>query len=353
MSIFHNINMFGSSSTFDPNKDIPDLSGKVHIATRMLWSSTKTSQVFVVTGGSAGIGFGICAHILQHNPAALYLLGKKEEHIQEAEERLKKFGDVSKIHSVQIELEDLKQTDQVAKELASKLDRLDGLVCNAGLGVGVFNLTKDGIDSHMQVNHISQFHLTQTLLPLLQKTPGSRLVLQSSDLHRGISDVKFESLEELNKDIGAMKLYNRTKLAQVLYIRALQDRKEKAQLGFDADAKVGPYMNATHPGGIQTDQQKQAEDAYGTLGKIGVAVVKPLLKDPVDDGCRPALFAATSEDIVKEGVQGQYIVPDRKVTTPSSEARDQQLGENLWKLTEKIIVDRLGSSVPYKLQYAQ
>ena len=70
--------MFGSSNTFDPNKDIPDLSGKVHIATRMLWSSTKTSQVFVVTGGSAGIGFGICAHILQHNPAALYLLGKKE-----------------------------------------------------------------------------------------------------------------------------------------------------------------------------------------------------------------------------------------------------------------------------------
>lgn len=46
-------------------------------------------------------------------------------------------------------------------------------------------------------------------------------------------------------------------------------------------------------------------------------------------------------------------MPDRKVTTPSSEARDQQLGENLWKLTEKIIVDKLGSSVPYKLQYAQ
>jgi hypothetical protein len=32
--------MFGSSNTFDPNKDIPDLSGKTYI----------------VTGGSAGIG---------------------------------------------------------------------------------------------------------------------------------------------------------------------------------------------------------------------------------------------------------------------------------------------------------
>ncbi|KAG9941421.1 NAD(P)-binding protein, partial [Aureobasidium melanogenum] len=328
--------MFGSSNTFDPNTDIPDLSGKV----------------YVVTGGSAGIGFGICAHILQHNPAALYLLGKKEEHIQEAEEGLKEYGDISKVHAVQIELEDLKQTDQVAKELASKLDRLDALICNAGLGVGVFNLTKDGIDSHMQVNHISQFHLTQTLLPLLQKTPGSRLVLQSSDLHRGISDVKFESEQELNQDIGPMMLYNRTKLAQVLYIRALADRKEKAQLGFDDDVGTGPFMNATHPGGVKTDQQKQAVDAYGTLGKIGVAAVKPFLKDPVDAGCRPALFAATSNDIVKEHIQGQYIVPDRKVTDPSSEARDQQLGENLWQLTEKVIVSRLGNAVPYKLQYA-
>lgn len=270
---------------------------------------------------------------------------------------------------MQIELEDLKQTDEVAKELASKLDRLDGLICNAGLGVGVFNLTKDDIDSHMQVNHISQFHLAQTLLPLLQKTPNSRLVLQSSDLHRGISDVKFESVTELNQDIGPVMLYNRTKLAQVLYIRALAARKEKGQLGFDADKSTGPWLNAVHPGGVQTDQQKQAVDAYGTLGKIGVAAVKPFLKDPVDAGCRPALFAATSEDIVKEGVQGQYvsparsrfarisantnqIVPDRKVTDPSSQACDQQLGENLWQLTEKIIVSKLGNAVPYKLQYA-
>jgi WW domain-containing oxidoreductase len=264
-----------------------------------------------VTGGSAGIGFGICAHILQHNPAALYLLGKKEEHIEQAVERLKEYGDVSKVHTKQIELEDLKQTDQVAKELASKLDRLDALICNAGLGVGVFNLTKDNIDSHMQVNHISQFHLAQTLLPLLQRTPNSRLVLQSSDLHRGISDVKFESVEELNQDIGPMMLYNRTKLAQVLYIRALAARKEKGQLGFDADMSAGPFLNATHPGGVQTDQQKQAVDAYGTLGKIGVAAVKPFLKDPVDAGCRPALFAATSEDIVKDSVQGQYVSSGR------------------------------------------
>ncbi|KIA75452.1 hypothetical protein HK57_00096 [Aspergillus ustus] len=327
--------MFGSSSnTFDPNTDIPDLSGKV----------------YVVTGGSAGIGFGICAHILQHNPAALYLLGKKEEHIEEATEGLKKYGDITKVHSLQIELEDLKQTDQISKQLAAKLDRLDGLICNAGLGVGVYNLTKDGIDSHMQVNCISQFHLSRVLLPLLQKTPDSRLVLQSSELHRAINEVRFQSLAELNKDIGPAKLYNRTKLALVLYVRALAERKGKGQLGFEPDSKTGPWMNATHPGAIRTDQQKQAEDAYGILGTVGVKLVRPFMDDPVDQGCRAALFAATGEDIVKDGIQGQYIVPDRKPNSPSSEAQNHELQENLWKLTEKILVDKLGS-VPYETQY--
>lgn len=157
----------------------------------------------------------------------------------------------------------------------------------------------------MQVNYIAQFHLAMTLLPVLQKTPDSRLVLQASDLHRAAPDVSFTSVSELNQDIGPMKLYNRSKLAQVLFIKALARRQAHGELGFTPGQ--GPWMNATHPGGVQTDQQKQAEEAYGTLGKIGVAAVKPFMKDPVAEGCRPALFASTSHDIVTEKITGQYV----------------------------------------------
>ena len=77
--------------------------------------------------------------------------------------------------------------------------------------------------------------------------------------------------------------------------------------GFQSPKYDGPWVNAVHPGGVATDQPKQAIDAYGTPAKVGVKVIKPFLKDPVDEGCRPALFAATSEDVVKEGIQGQYV----------------------------------------------
>ncbi len=66
-------------------------------------------------------------------------------------------------------------------------------------------------------------------------------------------------------------------------------------------------MNATHPGAVATDQPRQAEEAYGVLGKVGVALATPFMVDPVDQGCRPALFAAAGEAVAAERIQGQYV----------------------------------------------
>lgn len=272
------------------------------------------------------------------------LLSAKEEHANEAQEELKEWGDITKVEWRQCNLESFKQTNEVAKALAEELGRLDALVCNAGLGVGAYNESEDGIDTHMQVNLFSQAHLALTLLPVLQKTQDSRLVFQSSELHRAApSSVQFASIQEMNQDIGATYLYNRTKLAEILFVREILKRIKAGQFGTVTATTGEPWINATHPGGIRTDQQKQAEEAYGTLGKIGVAAVRPFMKDPVKQGCRPALFAATSPDIAKEHIQGAYIVPDRKVTDPSKQAQDDKLAENLWKLTKEVLGTKIGN----------
>ena len=290
------------------------------------------------------------AHLLQHKADKIYLLSQSEQHAAEAQQDLKEWGDVSKIEWRQCNLESFQQTDKVARELSNELTRLDALICNAGLGVGVYNETKDGLDSHMQVNHFAQAHLMLTLLPILQKTPDSRLVAQSSDLHRAAdSSTSFRTVEEMNQDIGAMKLYNRTKLAQIVFLRELVLRIKDGQFGTVTDSTGLPWINATHPGGVSTDQQEQAIEAYGTIGKIGVAAIRPFMKDPVKEGCRPALFAATHPDVVKNKIQNSYIVPDRKVTEPSSQAKDEALGINLWKLTKEVLEKNIGD-LPYTMQ---
>jgi len=82
--------------------------------------------VYIITGGTAGIGFGITAHMLQHNAAKIYLLSQKEEHAVEAMEELKKYGDASRVEWVQCDLKSLKQTDGVAKKLAG-LQQIDAV----------------------------------------------------------------------------------------------------------------------------------------------------------------------------------------------------------------------------------
>ncbi|KAL8745426.1 MAG: hypothetical protein Q9190_002428 [Brigantiaea leucoxantha] len=324
-----------TGNKFDPNKDIPDL-------------SEKARPVYIVTGGTAGIGFGITAHLLQHNAAKIYLLSQKEEHADDAIENLRKYGDVDKVVWRQCNLKDLKQTDTVAKQLKNE-KHIDALICNAGEGVGKYNETENGLDSHFQVNHLAQFHLTMTLWPVLEATPNSRLVFMSSELHRACpSSTSFTSVSEINTDIGPTNLYNRTKLAQVLIVRAIVRRIQENQPGFQSPKDTGPWVNATHPGGVNTDQQEQAVEAYGKLGKVGVAAVRPFMKDPIDEGCRSGLFAATSDDIVRSKIQGQYIVPDRKVTDPSKQAQDVELGENLWRLSEQILREQL-DDLPYSL----
>ena len=203
----------------------------------------------------------------------------------------------------------------------------------------MYNETRDRLDSHFQVNHLSQFLLLKKLLPRLQRTPGARVVLQSSDLHQGAdAGTQFKDEAEINKDIGPTKLYNRTKLAQILIIRALQRRKDAGEMGFQPDQKI--YINAVHPGPIDTDQPLQAEEAYGKPGVVGHKLIKPFLKDPISKGCRSALYAATSKEIEEKNITAQYIVPDKKVTNPSNKAQDDERGERLWALSEQLLKDR-------------
>lgn len=161
--------------------------------------------------------------------------------------------------------------------------------------------------------------------------------------------MKFESIEEMNQDIGATLLYNRTKFAQILFLRELYACIKAGQFDAVTSSTGLPWINATHPGGIKTYQQDQAVEAYGTMGKIGVAAVRPFLKDPVSKGCRSALFAVTLPDIAKDQVQNSYTIPDRKVTEPSNQAQDPALSLNLWKLTKQMLESKIGN-LPYSMQ---
>jgi NAD(P)-dependent dehydrogenase (short-subunit alcohol dehydrogenase family) len=123
-----------------------------------------------------------------------------------------------------------------------------------------YELTESGVDRHMALNHFGHVLLTSHLLSLLKKTSEDhgtvRIVNLASNAHQGApSDIKFESLEELNRDLGPNAQYGRSKLAIILYTRYF------ARHAAQGSAKV--LMNASHPGFVSTRQSTEhIHEAY-------------------------------------------------------------------------------------------
>lgn len=329
---------FFRGEAFDPDKEIPDLERKVYL----------------VTGASTGIGYGITAHLLQHNAAKIIALSNEKDHADAMLQDLAQYGDASRVQWQQCNLRDLKATDSVAKRLKAELPRLDGLVLNAGVGVNSYAVTSDGLDSHFQVNMLSQLHLALMLLPNLVNTAKqtgtpSRIVMMSSEMHKIVpSSCGFHDVAELNTDIGATELYGRSKLAQVLVVGHMAKLLDSGKLGFD-NASNGHNLvivNATHPGGVNTPQQDQFPNAYGNIaGKVIKKMVRPLMTDPVRHGCRSALFVMTSPEVVHgEGapLQGEYVMPDKKVSEVSKKGQDEEMGARLWELSLGLLREKIG-----------
>lgn len=216
-------------------------------------------------------------------------------------------------------------------------------------------MTKDGLDSHFQINMLAQLHLALILLPTLQATAATtkipaRTMMMSSELHRWVPrSTTFASVEELTKNIGPSYLYGRSKLAQLLIVRELARRLDEGRLGSSPyDASSGGarpvLVNATHPGGVLTGQPRQLDIAYGFIGKILRWIFSPLFVDPITMGCRSGVFSVTGMELYEgTGIHGQYIVPDKKIGQPNSKARDQEMGERLWRLSLQVLEDRLGN----------
>lgn len=362
--------MSNTSSTI-PDRIASTFSSLTGIGTTPTWDLSHipplTDKVFVVTGGSAGIGFGIVSALAAHHPKKIIFLSSQEAVAQEALSALEAQGTAGCVEWLPCDLNSLKSVEAATKTLKSKLKelgRVDGFVANAGIGIGKYQMSPDGIESHFQINHLSHMYLILSLLPEFKAHADKykqevRVVLQASENHRLTthSATTFSSLDEINTDVGASSLYSRTKLAQLCFMHALIRRLEAGEL----PSVVCPYtkrsatvVNCTHPGVIGTEQMKQMEEAWGVLGSVLVKTVKATVAgDPMIHGCLPVLYCLTDPNLMRGmerggPIYGQYVTPPNRVDIKEGTmAGDVDLQERLWSLSEKLLKERLGRIADY------
>jgi NAD(P)-dependent dehydrogenase (short-subunit alcohol dehydrogenase family) len=208
-------------------------------------------RVAVVTGGALGIGYEI-SRALAHAGAKVIMVNRKEEQGNDAIAKIKEETPSADVSWKECDLGSLATVRNTFTEIRDELDRLDFLVCSAGINTNQFGLDADGIDRHFGVNFLGHFYAVNQLWPLLRKTskmPGvspPRVVFEASEMHRAApSDVKFASLDEINNpNLGPTELYGRTKLALILFAKfGLAEKVIKKN-----NDKI--YALSVHPGAV-------------------------------------------------------------------------------------------------------
>ncbi|KAH7150694.1 hypothetical protein DER46DRAFT_664655 [Fusarium sp. MPI-SDFR-AT-0072] len=247
----------------------------------------------------------------------------------------------------------MKSCIHAAKQFEKLETRLDAVVANAALSVMPQTLTRDGLEIQFGTNHLGHFVFIYNLLDLIKETSkrygNARVVVVASHAHAmykavpgdiiDFEDLRIERVTTLQTvaDVQAsLQRYARSKLANILFARALH--KHLQESGQD-----NIFVNCLNPGTIGTSAATDSAAIPPWIAFLTSSVVR-MTSIPVQDGARTTLLLTTDPEIASRKLSGKYfdVGPlagkfwygyswDATEAKLSEAARDDELGETLWK----------------------
>lgn len=285
--------------------DIPDQSGKI----------------ILITGATSGLGKE-ATKVLAQKGATIIMAARNTEKAKTVCEDIRKIYPNAKLDISFIDLSSLKSIKLFSDEILAKYDRLDILINNAGIMFCPFSTTQDGFEIQMGTNHLGPFALTAQLMPLLAKTPNSRIVNTSSMAHKNGS-INFDDFNWTDRPYKTMQAYSDSKLANLYFTYELANKLK--------NQKNAPMVVCAHPGWTKTDLDRHSSFA----AFFGLTIAQK-----VEMGTLPTLRAASDP----KANSGDYFGPSGfleirgnpiKVKS-SARSHDETLAKKLWNLSEEL-----------------
>lgn len=291
----------------------------------------------VVTGGYSGIGLETTRALAAKGARVVVPVRSPDKAAAGLE------GIEGDVQTAAMDLGDVASIRSFADDVAARFTGLDLLINNAGIMACPLDRVGPGWESQFGINHMGHFALTRSLLPLLSKQPGARVVTLSSTGHKA-SDIRWSDIQFETEEYDKWQAYGQSKTANALFANALSRRLRSTEgLAF-----------AVHPGGIWTPLQrhlpKEEMVALGWLDESGEpsALAKEGFKTPAQ-GCSTTLWAATSDLLTdKPGVYCEDcdIARPTDVNSPmgrffgvDAHACDDEAAERLWRISEELLAN--------------
>lgn len=257
----------------------------------------------VITGASAGIGAAVALDLAKQGHQ-LVLVGRDQTKLAGVAERV---GSITGTPAdvLVADFASLDQVRRLARELLDRYQRIDVLINNAGVMTGRRQITEDGNELIMQVNHFAPFLLTNLLIDRLRAC-SARVVTTSSRAARAGRLDPADLSRERRRWSGWLQ-YADSKQANALFTVSL--------------AEQGLAATCLHPGVLRTGF---AADTF----YMRLVTRVPGMSEPVEAGAARIVHLATDQDGVAH--PGRYFVRDLPVDVPRRMS-DPALAESLWQ----------------------
>ncbi len=263
----------------------------------------RESPISVVTGATGGIGRWIALGLARAGHHVV-LVCRDAARGQAAQAWIARHAPAASTELRLADLRLLSATHRVGLEIIVAHPRVDLLVNNAGIFAARRQVTPEGHEAVLAVNHLSPFVLTNVLEDALRAGAPSRIVnVGSSTADR--ARINPDNLE-LVRHWGMVRAYGRSKLAMMMATFARAERLRGS----------GVVANVVHPGAVATGLIREG-------GPIGAAwrLMAPFLRTE-EQGADTPLHVALAPEWAT--ITGAYI-KDRVTARPNPRAANPSL----------------------------
>ena len=292
-----------------------------------------SGKVALITGGTSGLGKET-ARALAVRGAAVIITARDQAKGDAVAADLREQTSHADIAAESLELGSIQNIRAFADRFASRHDRIDLLINNAGVMACPYALTEDGFELQFGSNHLGHFLLTNLLMPVLGNGAPARIVSLSSRGHQ-LAPVDFDDPNFTARPYHKWLAYGQSKTANALFAMGLNLRH----------ASRGVEAFSVHPGMIRTELsrhmddddraflERRAGDQSGTLPMKSVAA-----------GAATSVYAATAPELAGRG--GAYLEDCNIAAINDDPARaggvrsyavDAGNADRLWAVSEKLL----------------
>ena len=287
-----------------------------------------TGKTYLITGANSGAGFEATRTLLAKG-AKVVMLNRNESKSTAAIEMLKQeFGSKAEVSFIRIDLGVLASVREAAAEILKCVPQIDALICNGAIAqVAKQEITVDGFESQLGVNHLGHFLLCGLLFERVNASLGRIVVVGSGAYKMGLKRIKFEDLN-FDQKYTAWNSYAQSKLAQMMFAYELQ-RRVKA-------AGKSVQIQVCHPGASRTNLLK---DTASTFNKVAWAILSRVIAQSAEKGSWPEVMCATEQGLTEETLYG----PTKRSETVGAidacpldpVALDREMANQLWQTSEE------------------